>query len=146
MDGGEPDANRSHFIRRAIRRPCRRLDRRPRVHQPDGVQVMTHEVEIYRPFMGHDANIRVEFEITHYGSPAVIDYVWGGDPAEDPEWEVNEIGVTLDLDEGPGAEWLPHWRERAFNVLANSPAVEQAIIDYINDMDRGRRSVWDDAA
>ena len=112
----------------------------------------THEIEVYALFMGHDATIRVEFEITHWGSPAVIDYVFGGEPAESPEWEVTEIGVTLDFDDGPGAEWVPHWREKAFAKLANCARVEQAIIDRIYDMDRprsgrrGRGGYWDDAA
>jgi hypothetical protein len=110
---------------------------------------MNCEITFYAPFMGFDAAIRIEFEITHWGSPAIIDYVFGGEPAESPEWEVDAIGLTLSLDDGDGAEWLIDWRSRQFRTLANSSNVEQAIIDDICGIDRprrGRRGVWDDAA
>lgn len=111
--------------------------------------LMIFEIEVFALFMGFDATIRVTYEITHWGAPAVFDPIYGGEPAEAPEWEVIDIGVTLDLDNGKGAEWTPYWREQAFSALANSRRVEDAIFDDIARIDRPRsrsRRYWDDAA
>ena len=110
---------------------------------------MLRSFSLYGRFMGFDATIRVEYEITHWGAPAVIDHIYGGEPAEAPEWDVQEIGVTLDLEEGAGAEWLPDWRSAAWRALANSADVEDAILDEIAEIDRPRGSrrsrYWEDA-
>ena len=95
------------------------------------------EITVYMPLAGFDAEVRVEFEVTSWGSPAVIDYVFGGDPAEPPEWTVTDIGVTLDLDDGPGSEWEPDGA--AFRSIANCTRVEDAIIKDIQSIDRPRR-------
>jgi hypothetical protein len=108
---------------------------------------MLRTLTIYTPFIGFDATITVEYEITHWGAPAVIDHVYGGEPAEGPEWEVGKIGVVLDLGDSVGAEWRPDWRTAAWRVLANSRRIEQAIIDDIASIDRprSRRRYWEDA-
>lgn len=101
---------------------------------------MLRSITVYSLFLGHDAAVRVEFEITDWGSPAIIDHIWGGEPASPCEWEVQEIGVTLTLDDGDeGAEWIVDWRSAQFRTLANLPRIEQAIIDDINEIDRPRR-------
>lgn len=100
---------------------------------------MERSIDVYAAFMGCDATIRVAYHITSWGSPAHIDRVWGGEPAEGPEWEIDEIGITLDLDDGAGAEWVVDERSRAFRVIANCQKVNQAIIDDICTVDRPRR-------
>ena len=92
---------------------------------------MIREILLSELFMGEDATIRVEFEITHWGSPAVIDYVYGGEPAEGAEWEITEIGVTIHMDDGDGAEWLVDWRSKQFSLIANSGDVVNAILEEI---------------
>ena len=110
---------------------------------------MLHSIEVYIPFMGFDAYVAVDFYVTSWGSPARIDQIFGGEPAEDPEYEIDNIGVTLDLDGGLGAEWFPQFGARQFRLLANHPRVEQAIIDCIvaEKPSRRRRAVnvgdWD---
>ena len=92
---------------------------------------MTFEVTIYDNFMGEDAMIRVEFDVTSWGYPAVIDYVYGGEPAEGPEWEIEEIGITLTIDGLDCAEWIVQWPSKQFSLIANSADVVNAICEQI---------------
>lgn len=111
---------------------------------------MSREMKIYTHFMGEDATLRVEYEITSYGARPIFDDVYGGDPGYGPEWDIYDIGLTLHLEDGDGAEWLLDGKQ--FRLIANSGDVVNAILEEIaEDEDcrpyrRGRRSYWDDAA
>lgn len=99
---------------------------------------MIREVEIFENFMGFDAMIRVEFEITAWATPAYFDPIYGGEPANGPEWEVLEIGVTLTIDDEDRAEWKPDWREHQWGVIACSADVVNSILEVIEEEDACR--------
>lgn len=98
---------------------------------------MQRSIELYATFIGHDATIRIDYSITNWGYPAVIDYVNGGEPAESPDWEIDDIGITL---EGP--EWMIDWRSQQFLCLANSELIERAILSDIVEIERPRRRTF----
>lgn len=91
-------------------------------------------VETYISFMGFEATLLVTYEITDWGYPAVVDDIYGGDPGAGPEWNVTDIGVTLELDNGPGVEWMVNWPSAEFTLLANHARVDDAILADICGM------------
>lgn len=96
-------------------------------------------VDISATFMGFDANLCVEYEVTDFGTPPIFDNVYGGDPGWGPEWDVISIGVTLSLDDGDGAEWKPEYGSAEYHLLANLPRVDDAILA---DIERASAIYW----
>jgi hypothetical protein len=113
---------------------------------------MTHSLEIYAPFMGEDATISVEFDVTDWGAHATFDPRYGGDPGWGAEFDVTDISITLNMENGDGVTWPLERGSRQFNAVANCARVENAISEKIADLEpprrtrRGRRYTLDDAA
>jgi len=57
-------------------------------------------------FMGEDFIANIDYTVTSLPRPAIIDYNYGGEPAEGPEWEVNSIHLLQDFPgyQGPAFE------------------------------------------
>lgn len=93
--------------------------------------------QAYFNWMGIDVEATVDFDITHYGSPPIIDYVNGGDPGEDPEWEINQIILREDRygDLGPEFEATG----KLFDVLCLNGRIEDAILEEVNEDISDRR-------
>lgn len=95
------------------------------------------EVQVTIPLMGADFTATVYFTITEYGSPPTIDYNDGGDPGVDPEWDIDEIYLVEDRwdDDGPEFEATG----ALFEVLSSNQAINDAILDRVNDEASERR-------
>ena len=82
----------------------------------------------YLPIMGIDFVATIYFDVTLWGSPAVIDYNNGGDPGWPPEWEISSITLTRDdheIDDPPKFD--------ATGALLESLCQTQKIIDAVDD-------------
>ena len=95
------------------------------------------EVHVPISMMGADFTAVVYFTITEYGSPPIIDYNHGGDPGVDPEWDIDEIYLVEDRwdEDGPEFEATGAF----FKVLSNNKAINDAILDVVNDEASERR-------
>lgn len=101
---------------------------------------MQRQIETFIQIAGFDAELRVEFTVTSWGCPAQLygppENCW---PAEDPEFEIDEIGVTLTIGGLDCAEWIVPHRCAQFRLLANHPRVDEAIVEAIGEIERPSR-------
>ena len=86
--------------------------------------------------MGRDFEVDIDHAITDYGSPAIIDYVNGGDPGWGPEWEIYSIVLREEREDG---EIGPDFEAtgKLLDVLVNSEAVNDAIMKEIAQRECG---------
>ncbi len=83
----------------------------------------------YLNFMGEDFIAKIEFEVTSPPRAAIIDHVYGGEPPEGPEWDVDSIHLMQDF---PGHSGAPFEATGAlFNHLCEffSDDIAQYIYD-----------------
>src|SRR5208282_3268347 len=93
-------------------------------------------ITIYLDILGCNFMAEVEYRVTSKGCPEQgPSYSSGGEPAEPPEWEIEEIGLYRLAADDKGPLWLevPKW---LFNIVAGSYEVNQAIIEEIADEDK----------
>lgn len=89
-------------------------------------------------WMGADFEAEIAFDVTEWGSPPIIDYVNGGDPGVDPEWDIGAIVLREDRgdgDLGPAFETTG----ALFRVLVNSEKINDAVLASIEDEATERR-------
>ena len=79
--------------------------------------------------MGYDMYATIEFRVTSWGCAQTRD-----EPAWGPEWEVSALHLAVDY---PGALGPPFEATGAlFDVLAERPRVQDAVVDAIYDYER----------
>lgn len=90
----------------------------------------------YINIMGHDFEAEIDYVISSYGSPPIIDYVNGGDPGEDPEWDIQSITLREDRgwsDMGPDFEATG----MLLLTLCNNSEINDAIMVDMADRECG---------
>ena len=90
----------------------------------------------YINIMGRDFEADIDYFVTHEGCPPIIDYVNGGDPGEDPEWEIETITLREDrgwADLGPDFEATGEF----FLHLCNNKNINDSILEDMNEADYG---------
>lgn len=96
-------------------------------------------METYLNFMGEDFVADVDYYVSDYGSPPIIDYVHGGDPGSDPEWDI--LSITLMRDIGGGVVGPAFEATGAlFDVLAADEDLNDQIRIKIEEEGPPRRS------
>lgn len=88
----------------------------------------------YINIMGHDFEAEIDYYVTSHGSPPIIDYVNGGDPGCDPEWEIQSITLREDRgwsDMGPDFEATG----KLLFVLCDNEEITDAILSDMADQE-----------
>ncbi len=77
-------------------------------------------------FMGFDASLTIEYQITDFGYPATWD-----DPGEGPEFEIDSIVMQIEGEDGPGPEF--DLTGRLLGEFCRSRIVNDAVSETIAD-------------
>jgi hypothetical protein len=91
---------------------------------------MTYETETYLNFMGRDFVAMIEYTVSDWGAPALIDYNYGGDPGWGPEWDIEAITLHEDREGDLGPDFVV--TGKLFQSLANNIKIYDAVNDSVN--------------
>jgi hypothetical protein len=72
----------------------------------------------------------IEYTVSDWGSPALIDYNYGGDPGWGPEWDIDNI-ILREYREGDlGPDFVV--TGKLFHSLTNNANIYEAVNDSVN--------------
>ena len=91
---------------------------------------MTYETEASLNFMGHDFEAVIEYSVSDWGAPPIIDYNYGGDPGWGPEWDIENITLREDREGDLGPDFIA--TGKLFQSLVNNAKIYEAVNDSVS--------------